>query len=79
MSIKPLMAVLAVFGILGGCAQLDDWTATMSGRDAPAVKEEARAEADAIYVNSDAAAGSRDFRNVYIAPANLANMLLCLD
>jgi hypothetical protein len=74
MSIKPLMTLLAVLGILGGCAQLNDWTSIMSGRDAPAVKPEVSAQADSIYINSAATAGSRDFRNVYIAPANLANM-----
>ncbi len=75
MSIKTLMTLLALNVALSGCAQLDDWTATISGRAAPAVApDESAPQADAVYVNSDEAAGSRDFRNVYIAPANLANM-----
>ena len=74
MSIKPLMTLLALCATLSGCAQLDAWTSTTFGRSAPTVKEDVSAQADAIYVNSDAAALSRDFRNVYIAPANLANM-----
>lgn len=74
MSLKPLMTLLAMLVTLGGCAQLDDWTSTLSGHDAPAVKKEVSAQAHAIYVNSETAASSREFRNVYIAPANLANM-----
>jgi hypothetical protein len=74
MSIKPLMALLVVLTTLGGCAQLDAWIATNPGRNAPAVSENVKHGVDAIYINGEAAAGSRDFRNVYIAPANLANM-----
>jgi len=74
MSIKPLMTLLALFATLSGCAQLEAWIPTTSGRGTPAVTEDTRAQTEAMYVNSDAAAVSRDFRNVYIAPANLANM-----
>jgi Protein of unknown function (DUF3313) len=75
MSMKPLVRLLALLAALGGCAQLDDWSATVSGRDAsPVAKDVSASQARAVYVNSDEAAGSRDFRNVYIAPANLANM-----
>jgi hypothetical protein len=74
MSMKP-MRLLALLAMLSGCAQLDDWTASISGRDAsPVAKDASAPQAGAVYINSDEAAGSRDFRNVYIAPANLANM-----
>ena len=74
MWIKPLMALLALLAIPGGCAQLDDWTSSVTEREAPAVAQGESMQADAIYINRVAVAGSRDFRNVYIAPANLANM-----
>ncbi len=60
--------------ILGGCAQLDEWTFSAPERKAPAVAPGESMQADAIYINTAAVAGASDFRNVYIAPANLANM-----
>jgi hypothetical protein len=84
MSPKPLLALLAVAAMavaatvvvatLSGCTQLDAWMSTTSGRTAPATAKDTGTRADSIYVNSDAAPGSRDLRNIYIAPANLANM-----
>lgn len=74
MSPKLLPALLAVAATLSGCTQLDAWMSTTSGRAAPAAAQDAGPRADSIYVNSDAAALSRDLRNIYIAPANLANM-----
>ncbi len=74
MSIKRLTTPFVVLVTLTGCAQIDAWTSLTAGRDAPPAVATVTAQSDAIYINSDAAAGSRDFRNVYIAPANLANM-----
>jgi hypothetical protein len=74
MWIKSPTALLALLVMLGGCAQLDAWTSAAPARKAPAVAPGESVQADAIYINSAASAGSSDFRNVYIAPANLANM-----
>jgi Protein of unknown function (DUF3313) len=74
MSTKLRMALLSLLITVGGCAQLDAWTSTLARPARTAVPAEVVARADAIYVNSAAAAAARDLRNVYIAPVNLANM-----
>ncbi len=72
MSTNLQRVLLALLVTLGGCAQLDAWTSTFAKPSA--VPAEVAAGADTIYVNSAVAAAGREFRNVYIAPANLANM-----
>jgi len=74
MSPKPLLVLLAVAAMLSGCTQVDEWMSTASGRAAPAAAKEAGIPTETLYVDSNAAAGSRDLRNIYIAPTNLANM-----
>ena len=74
MSPKPLLVLLAVIAALSGCTQFDEWMSTASGRAAPTAVKEEGTPADSVYTNSDAAVASRDLRNIYIAPANLANM-----
>jgi len=74
MSTKLQMLPLALFITLGGCAQLDAWTSNLSRPAKTAAPVDAVARADAIYVNSATAVAGRDFRNIYIAPVNLANM-----
>ena len=74
MWIKPSMVLAALLVILGGCAQIDAWTSSVTARKAPAVAQGVSEQADAVYINSAAAASAGNFRKVYIAPANLANM-----
>ena len=71
MSIKSLIALACAQLLLSGCAEFEAWSANLN---APAVAEAPAAPEAKLYVNSTAAAGVADFRNVYIAPANLANM-----
>lgn len=74
MWIKTPMTLLVLLLLLGGCAQLDSFIASATARKAPAVAPGVTREADAVYINQGAALAARDYRNVYIAPANLANM-----
>ena len=71
---KRLAALVASFMILGACTQLDATSSAAPERGDPAFLEGVNARADELYVNSEAQPGVRNFRNVYIAPANLANM-----
>ena len=74
MSMKHLVAMSAALLILGGCAQNNtvDYTAPERG-DADYLKGK-NTRADEVYINSSATPGGRDFRNVYIAPADLSRL-----
>jgi len=74
MSLKPLPALAVFFLLLGGCVQNDtvDYTAPEQ-RDPTFLKGE-DTRADALYMNVDSPAGGRDFRNIYIAPADLTRI-----
>ena len=74
MSMKHLVAMAAALLILGGCAQNNtvDYTAPERG-DADYLKGK-NTRADEVYINSSATPGGRDFRNVYIAPADLSRL-----
>ena len=74
MSKLPSLALLASLVILGGCAQLDAGTATAPERGDPNFLKGVDTRVDELYINSQGPAGARDFRNVYIAPADLTNM-----
>jgi hypothetical protein len=74
MWMKHPSTLLAVLVVLGGCAELDAWTFSAPKPKAPAAAQGETMQADAVYINTAVAAGAHDFRNVYIAPANLANM-----
>ncbi|MEZ5501297.1 MAG: DUF3313 family protein [Halioglobus sp.] len=74
MAIKPLVALLASLALVGGCAELDALTSTTPEHARTAGAENLEPGADETYINYDAPAGYADYRNVYIAPANLANM-----
>jgi hypothetical protein len=74
MWIKTPMTLLVLLLLLGGCAQLDAFIASATERKAPAVAPGVTKGADAVYINQGAALAVADYRNVYIAPANLANM-----
>ena len=73
MSLKPLVALLCVLFIVSGCAELD---ALMypAKQDADTATTGKAAGADQVYINPAAPAGVAALRNIYIAPANLANM-----
>jgi hypothetical protein len=76
MLVKPLTSVWCalLFFILGGCAQLDAWTdANFKHNDADA-SAGGDTPVNKRFINPDAPAYVAGFRNIYIAPANLANM-----
>jgi len=74
MSMKHLAAMAAALLILGGCAQSNtvDYAAPERG-DADYLKGK-NTRADELYLNSNSPAGGRNFRNVYIAPADLSRL-----
>lgn len=74
MTMKPSMALLVTLAILAGCAEFDAWVDARSRAGDPALQESVNTSTDKLYLNTETSAGARDFRNVYIAPANLANM-----
>jgi len=74
MSMKPLAACLCALMILAGCAQLDELLYGPSTPASAATQSRADGKADAVYISPHAQATVASLRNVYIAPANLANM-----
>ena len=74
MSDTRLALLLASFMVLGACSQLDTGSSTAPERGDPAFLQGVDTRADELYVNSATQPRARNFRNVYIAPANLANM-----
>ena len=74
MTMKPSMAILVTLAILAGCAEFDAWVDARSRAGDPALQESVNTSTNKLYLNTETSAGARDFRNVYIAPANLANM-----
>ena len=76
MLIKPLLAAscsLALL-VLGGCSQFDAWTDANFKRDDTAANAGVHPPVNKLFITPDAPAYVAGFRNVYIAPANLANM-----
>jgi hypothetical protein len=71
---KPLLALCCALLAFGGCAQLDEWTSTSPSRSNSAAGAANAPRTDALYINTEARAGTGPLRNIYIAPANLANM-----
>lgn len=74
MSIKPLSAVLCALLVLAGCAQFDELLYGPAKSDSPSTQGASNGNADVIFINPQAQATGSSLRNVYIAPANLANM-----
>jgi hypothetical protein len=74
MTIKPSMALLVTLATLAGCAEFDAWVDARSRAGEPALQESVNTSTDELYLNTEMSTGIRDLRNVYIAPANLANM-----
>jgi hypothetical protein len=74
MSLRLLPALAASFLLLAGCVQNDtnDYAAPEQGD--PEFLKGKNTRADAVYVTAETQAGGRDFRNIYVAPANLANI-----
>jgi hypothetical protein len=74
MSLKLLSAVAASLLLLGGCVQNDTPDYTPPERGDPAFLKGKNTRADQLYMNADSPAGGRDFRKVFIAPANLSKI-----
>ena len=74
MSLKLLSALAASLLLLGGCVQNDTPDYTPPERGDPAFLKGKNTRADQLYMNADSPAGGRDFRNIYIAPANLSKI-----
>lgn len=74
MSRKSLGACLCAVLILAGCAEIDKLLYGSSTPAEPVARDAAGAVADAVHINPRAQAAGAGLRNVYIAPANLANM-----
>jgi len=72
MSYKPLLA-LAVL-LLYGCAQNDTPQYSAPEQGDPDYLKGGNTRADELYMNSEPEPGGRDFRDVYIAPADLSNI-----
>ena len=71
---SPAMALLASLAVLGGCAQLEEGNTTAPERGDPNYLRGVDTRADELYINREGPEGARDFRNVYIAQADLSNM-----
>ena len=74
MSLKLLPALAALLLLVGGCVQNNTPDYTPPEQQNPEYLKGKDTRADALYVNVDSPAGGRDFRNVYIAPADLGQI-----
>ena len=74
MSFKPLLALAALLFFLGGCAQNDTAQYTAPEQGDPDFLKGKNTRADELYMNSESEPGGRDFRDVYIARADLSNI-----
>jgi hypothetical protein len=70
----PLLA--AALLALSACTQTDTNDYTAPERGDPEYLKGKNTRADQLYVSTDTEAGGRDFRNVYIAPADLSKLLI---
>jgi len=76
MLIKPLLSVWfsLVLLLLGGCSQFDAWADKNFKQGDSAATAVAHLPVNKLFINPDAPDYVDGFRNIYIAPANLANM-----
>lgn len=74
MSTKPIGACLCALVLLAGCAELDNLLYGAPKTATAGAQASAGVDADAVYINPQAHAAGATLRNVYIAPANFANM-----
>lgn len=72
----PSMALLASLAVLGACAQLDESGNVAPERGDSSYFKGVDTRADELYINREGPTGANDFRNVYIAQANLSNMMI---
>lgn len=73
MSIKPLCTTLFALILLTGCAELEQILYGAPKSPGPTTPDAVAAAADAIYVNPQTQATAATLRNIFIAPANVAN------
>jgi hypothetical protein len=74
MPIKLLCACLCALTLLAGCAELDNLLYGPARPASPAADQQSGAGMDATYIAPQAQPSTASLRNVYIAPANVANM-----
>jgi hypothetical protein len=74
MSSKPFCACLCALILLAGCAELDNLLYGPSKPASAAPNESRGVSVDATYIAPEALPSAASLRNVYIAPANFANM-----
>jgi hypothetical protein len=73
---KRLATFMISLVVIGACTQLDTTTSTAPEKGNPAFLRGVDTQADELYVNSMPQSGAKMFRNVFIATANLANILV---
>lgn len=71
---KLVMALLVSLVVLSGCTQIKSSMSVAPERGDPAFLEGVNTGADELYISTTPQGDGNAFRNVYIAPANLANM-----
>ena len=71
---KLLPALAATLLSIAGCTQTDsvDYSAPEQGD--PSYMKGKNTRSDALYMNTDSEPGGRDFRNIFVAPADLSNI-----
>jgi hypothetical protein len=73
---KRLATFLVSFMFVGACTQLDTISSAAPEQGNPAFLKGVDTPADELYVNSVPQPGAKMFRNVFIATANFASMLV---
>ncbi len=73
-ALSASMALLASLVVLGGCAQMEEGGNTAPELGDPNYLRGVDTRSDELYINKDGPAGARDFRNVYVAQADLTIM-----
>ena len=74
MSLKLLSALAACILILGGCVQSDTVNYSAPEQGDPEYLKGKNTRADELYMNPDSGEGAREFRNVYIALADVSHI-----
>lgn len=72
----PSMALLASLAVVGGCAQMEGGANTAPERGDSGYLKGVDTRSDELYIVKDGPQGARDFRNVYIAQADLSSILV---
>ena len=74
MASKLFPALVAAALIIAGCAQTEEVAYSPPEKGDADYMKVKNTRADALYISSDSEPGGRDFRNVYIEPANLSDI-----